>query len=65
MNNIYDFTALTLVLFLFNMRDSVTDKHHLKLYILFACKNGTELPNPSLHCFSSRVLMWSHKNKEL
>lgn len=38
MNKIYDFTTLTLVLFLFYMRDSVTDKHHLKLYVLFSCK---------------------------
>jgi hypothetical protein len=64
MNNIY-FTILTLVLFLFYMRDSVTDKHHLKLYVLFSCKPGIELPNPSFYCFSSRVLMWSQKNKDL
>jgi len=61
MNNIYDFITLTLVLFLFYIRDSVTDKHHLKLCVLFSCKNGTELPNPSFYCFSSRVLMWSQK----
>jgi hypothetical protein len=64
MNNIYDYTTLTLLSFLICMRESVTAKHHIKLHVLFSCNNDIELPNPSFYYFSNRMLMWSHKNKE-